>query len=146
MEEIETIHDCVTDEVERLIAVDESGETEGLLNPLSSKPENVNESQVSKSGSSDSVPESPWPKLNKFFSLHSTRNQNLSFECLLCRPKKSIISTYITSHSNLRKHVQVYATDCKLCFTFFYHGHYFNVVDMFACIILCALYGFKTAV
>ena len=96
MEEIETIHDYVTDEVESLIVVNESVETEGLLsNPSNSKPANVNED--STSGSSNSLPESPWPKLNKFFSVHSTRNQNLSFECLLCRPRKSIISTYITS-------------------------------------------------
>ena len=115
MEEIETIHDYVMDEVESLIVVNESVETEGLLsNTSSSKPANVNED--STSGSSNSRPESPWPKLNKYFSVHSTRNQNLSFECLLCRPRKSIISTYITSHSNLRKHVQVLAADCELLF------------------------------
>ena len=44
MEEIETIPDYVTDEVESLIVVNESVETEGLLsNPSNSKPANVNE-------------------------------------------------------------------------------------------------------
>mgnify|MGYP002804187578 CR=1 FL=1 len=141
MEEIETIRKCVTDEVESLIVVNESGETEGSLNPSSSEPANVNEDEVSTSGSSDSLPESPWPKLNKFFSVHSTRNQNLSFECLLCRPKKSIISTYITSHSNLRKHVQVcYLVLTVNCCSY----HYFNVVDIYAFIFV--LYGFNSAV
>ena len=103
--------------MESLIVVNESVETEGLLsNPSSSKPANVNEDEVSTSGSSNSLPESPWPKLNEFFSVHSTRNQNLSFECLLCRPRKSIISTYITSHLNLRKHVQVLAAHYEMLF------------------------------
>lgn len=55
----------------------------------------------------DNDVESPWPKLNKLFSLQSVRKQNLSFECLLCQPKKVLISTYITSHSNFRKHIKV---------------------------------------
>lgn len=52
--------------------------------------------------------ESPWPKLNTFFRVCSKRNNNLLFECLLCKPKKTVLSTYITSHSNLRKHIKVY--------------------------------------
>ena len=65
MEEIETIHDYVRDEVESLIVVNELVETEGLSsNPSSSKPANVNED--STRGSSNSLPESPWLKLNSF--------------------------------------------------------------------------------
>jgi hypothetical protein len=45
--------------------------------------------------------ESPWPKLNTFFSVCCKRNNNLSSECLFCKPKKTVLSTYITSHSNL---------------------------------------------
>ena len=52
--------------------------------------------------------ESPWPKLNIFFRVCCKRNNNLSFECLLCKPKKTVLSTYITSHSNLRKHIKVF--------------------------------------
>ena len=37
MEEIETIRKYVTDEVKSLIVVNESGETEGSLNPSSSE-------------------------------------------------------------------------------------------------------------
>ena len=82
--------------MESLIVVNESVETEGLLsNPSSSKPANVNEDEVSTSGSSNSLPERPWPKLNEFFSVHSTRN---------------------LSHSNLRKHVQVLAAHYEMLF------------------------------
>ena len=49
----------------------------------------------------------PWPNLEKLFSFHSKAEQNLKFECLLCRPKTVLLSTYATSHSNLRKHVKV---------------------------------------
>ncbi len=52
--------------------------------------------------------ESPWPKLNTFFSVCCKRNNNLLFECLLCKLKKTVLSTYITSHSNLRKHIKVF--------------------------------------
>ena len=52
--------------------------------------------------------ESPWPKLNTFFRVCCKRNNNLSFECLLCKLKKTVLSTYITSHSNIRKHIKVF--------------------------------------
>ncbi len=112
MEEIETIHHYVTDKLESSIVVDKTEWLEPSLTPA-----NANEDEVSMSGSSSGpscFPESPWPRLNKLFSVHSSHNQNLSFECLLCRLKKNIISMYITSHSNLCKHVQV--CYCKLLF------------------------------
>ena len=49
----------------------------------------------------------PWPKLEKFYFLKSIQNQNLRFECILCRPKKVSISTCATWRSNLQKHVKV---------------------------------------
>ena len=49
----------------------------------------------------------PWPQLEKFYCLKSRAVQNLKYECVLCRPKKVLISTGATSHSNLRKHVKV---------------------------------------
>jgi len=49
----------------------------------------------------------PWPRLEKLYCLKSVTNQNLKYECILCRPKKVCISTCITSSSNLRKHVKV---------------------------------------
>ena len=55
--------------------------------------------------------ENPWPKLNKFFVINSALNKNLCFECLLCQPKKTVISTYLTSHFNFRKHVKVKYTE-----------------------------------
>ena len=73
------------------------------LSSKQGKSANANEDQVNRSGRGSSLSESPWPRLNKLFSVHSTCNQNLSFESLLCQPKKSVIST---SHSNLRKHVR----------------------------------------
>ena len=49
----------------------------------------------------------PWPQLEKFYCLKSQAVQNLKYECVLCQPKKVLISTGATSHSNLRKHVKV---------------------------------------
>ena len=119
MEEIETIHVSVSDE--NKIVEDK---TEELSSEPGPQPANANEDAVNASRSSG-LPESPWPKLNKFFLVHSSRNQNLSFECLLCRPKKSVISTYITSHSNIRKHVQV--CHCKLLLISLSHAAIFGV-------------------
>ena len=51
--------------------------------------------------------ESPWPNLKNLFSVVGKRKNNISFECLLCKPKKTVLSSYITSHSNLRKHIKV---------------------------------------
>ena len=70
------------------------------------------DSDIDTTNTSDSnkvAPESknPWPNLEKLFSFHSKAEQNLRFECLLCRPKTVHLSTYATSHSNLRKHVKV---------------------------------------
>ena len=67
---------------------------------------NVPANQINSSISNDKLSNS-WPKLEKFYFVKSILNQNLQFECILCRPKKISISTCATSHSNLRKHVKV---------------------------------------
>ena len=67
---------------------------------------NVLANQIKSSISNDKL-SNPWPKPEKFYFLKSIRNQNLQFECILCRPKNVSISTCATSHSNLRKHVKV---------------------------------------
>ena len=52
--------------------------------------DNVNESNENSDENTE-VTEHPWPKLNKLFCLRCTCNQNLSLDCLLCLPKKSVI-------------------------------------------------------
>ena len=98
MDEIETNHDYVTDKLESWLEL-------RLMRA------NANEDEVLHySGSSNgpsSLSEGPWLRLNKFFMVHSSHNQNLSPKCLLCRWKINIISSYIMSHSNLHKYVQV---------------------------------------
>ena len=67
---------------------------------------NVPANQINSSISNDKL-STPWSKLEKFYFLKSIQNQNLQFECILCRPKKVSISACATSHSNLRMHVKV---------------------------------------
>jgi hypothetical protein len=47
--------------------------------------------------------ESPWPKLNTFFSVCCKRNNNLSFECLFCKPKKTVLP-HILHHTPTFRH------------------------------------------
>lgn len=51
----------------------------------------------------------PWPRLEEMFTFspQSSDKRNLLFKCNLCPPSKKALSTYKTSHSNLRKHVKV---------------------------------------
>ena len=51
--------------------------------------------------------ESPWPYLEKYMSLNETTEKNYVFRCLLCNPKKKLLSTSKTSNTNLRTHIQV---------------------------------------
>jgi hypothetical protein len=74
----------------------------------SGEDQGTSQSTVSVQDVSSGEELSPWPKLNKCFSVCHKRNNNLSFKCLLCKPRKTVLSTYITSHSNLRKHIKVF--------------------------------------
>lgn len=62
------------------------------------------------SNNSDTICLSKWNYLKTFFkeTLHSAEgNSNITFQCLLCIPKIKLISTSITSNSNLRSHIKV---------------------------------------
>ena len=49
----------------------------------------------------------PWPYLQNMFSFVEKRGESYIMQCKLCVPKKSNISAYKNSTSNLRKHVEV---------------------------------------
>lgn len=49
----------------------------------------------------------PWPNLEEIFTFVFQQKNNLHFKCKLCPSSKKPLSTFRTSHSNLRKHVKV---------------------------------------
>jgi len=53
-----------------------------------------------------------WPCVSSFFqqifdTATSTRNNSLAFKCLLCVPRRKLISVSHTSNANLRSHIKV---------------------------------------
>ena len=57
--------------------------------------------------------ENLWPYLSSMFEFTLRAGNSLKFKCLLCLPKKTVISAYMTSPSNLRKHVEVCKIKCS---------------------------------
>ena len=49
----------------------------------------------------------PWPYISDHFSFVEKRGDSFIRQCKLCVPKKTTISAYKNSTSNLRKHVEV---------------------------------------
>ena len=49
----------------------------------------------------------PWPYLSEMFAYKSKAGNNVKLICLLCAPKYKELSAFVTSPSNLRKHVKV---------------------------------------
>lgn len=50
-----------------------------------------------------------WPQILSYYKQINIdyEKQNIRFKCLLCCPKEHIISTSLTSNSNLRTHIKV---------------------------------------
>lgn len=57
-----------------------------------------------------------WSHLRDFFKFdtHDKKTGKLSFQCLLCKPKKKYISASVSSNSNLRTHIKVNKYPSKL--------------------------------
>ena len=49
----------------------------------------------------------PWPYLSDMFAYKSKAGNSVKLICLLCAPKRKELSAFVTSTSNLRKHVKV---------------------------------------
>jgi hypothetical protein len=49
----------------------------------------------------------PWPYLSEIFRFSHIINKSVVMMCLLCKPKQSELRAYITSPSNLKKHLEV---------------------------------------
>ncbi len=60
---------------------------------------------VATDGSEES--EHPWPYLSSIFRYKGRQDNSVKLVCLLCSPLYKEISAFITSPSNLRKHVEV---------------------------------------
>uniref|UniRef100_A0A673B404 BED-type domain-containing protein n=1 Tax=Sphaeramia orbicularis TaxID=375764 RepID=A0A673B404_9TELE len=61
---------------------------------------------MAEGGDGEESFQSPWPYLDKYMSLCETTDKNYVFRCLLCNPKKKLLSTSKTSNTNLRMHIQ----------------------------------------
>ncbi len=65
--------------------------------------------------------ENPWPYLSSFFKMVTKKDKNLTFECILCQPKKVLIKAHASTLTNLRSHTQrfhenrfvEFGEDCK---------------------------------
>lgn len=60
-----------------------------------------------------------WPRISSFFqqifdNATNTRNNSLTFKCLLCVPRSKLISVSHTSNANLRSHIKVIIIFCVL--------------------------------
>uniref|UniRef100_A0A673AZV2 BED-type domain-containing protein n=1 Tax=Sphaeramia orbicularis TaxID=375764 RepID=A0A673AZV2_9TELE len=62
--------------------------------------------EMAEGGDGEESFQSPWPYLDKYMSLCETTDKNYVFRCLLCNPKKKLLSTSKTSNTNLRMHIQ----------------------------------------
>ena len=61
-----------------------------------------------KSGEGERGPgQHPWPYLSMMFCFLSKKGNSLKMVCLLCAPANKEVSVYVSSPSNLRKHIQV---------------------------------------
>jgi hypothetical protein len=74
---------------------------------------NVTETDESATGggnvaSTSDVEQHPWPYMASLFKFMSADGKTYKFQCLLCEPKRVECSAYISSPSNLRKHIQVF--------------------------------------
>ena len=49
----------------------------------------------------------PWPYLSAMFHFLPRKGNSFKMVCLLCAPAYKEVSAYVSSPSNLRKHIQV---------------------------------------
>ena len=49
----------------------------------------------------------PWPYLSAMFRFLWRKGNSIKMVCLLCAPAYKEVSAYVSSPSNLRKHIQV---------------------------------------
>lgn len=66
-------------------------------------------SNTSSNTEANQVLTEKWPQIISYYKQINIDNekQNIKFKCLLCCPKEHIISTSLTSNSNLRTHIKV---------------------------------------
>lgn len=57
------------------------------------------------------IPFEKWPHINSFFQqifdIKTKSEMSLSFKCVLCLPKRKIVSASHSSNANLRTHIKV---------------------------------------
>lgn len=49
----------------------------------------------------------PWPNLGQLFAFKRKKGNNIIMQCKMCLPRRTELSAFKTSTSNLRKHVVV---------------------------------------
>ena len=80
-------------------------EPEGLASSDISSASSDEEDDVQEEDNNNNS--SPWPFLDKFMTLKSTKADKFVFTCLLCKPKNKLLSTSKTSSTNLKTHIKV---------------------------------------
>ena len=80
--------------------IDTNKEAEG-------RPQGEENSTVFVAAEKSGESEHPWPYLSSFFRYKARQDNSVKLVCLLCSPIYKEICAFITSPSNLRKHVEV---------------------------------------
>ena len=50
--------------------------------------------------------ENPWPYVQTFFKFLSRQESQVSFHCVTCKPKVTVIKAHVTTLQNLRSHMK----------------------------------------